>query len=217
MFNHIDTPVAKAVRIKVDGVRYYKTPFGFLYPSVTTVLGAGKENDLNEWKERVGEEQAAKIGRQAANRGTRIHKYCEDYLNNEDPRISNLLDLSMFNTMKKYIDKIDDIRLLEGALYSDHLKMAGTVDCIGEYAKKISVIDFKTSAKEKTKEWITSYFLQTSIYAIMFEERTGIPITQLVIIIGNDQGSTQVFIEHRNNWIKDIKEQRKLYKTIHGR
>jgi len=216
MFTHIDTPVAEAVRTVVDGVRYYKTPEGILYPSVTTVLGAGKENDLDEWKERVGEEQAIKIGRQAANRGTRIHKYCEDYLSNQSPTISNLLDLSMFNTMKKYLDKIDNVRLLEGALYSDHLKMAGTVDCVGEYANKLSVIDYKTSAKEKIKEWITGYFLQTTIYAIMFEERTGIPITQLVIIIGNDQGSTQVFIEHRNNWIKQVKDQRKLYKNMYG-
>lgn len=216
MFIHIDTPVAKAVRVEVDGVRYYKTPEGLLYPSVTTVLGAGKENDLNEWKERVGEDQAIKIGRQAANRGTRIHKYCEDYLNNKNPIVSNPLDLSMFKYMKEHLNKIDNIRFLEGALYSDHLKMAGTVDCIGEYCNKLSVIDFKTAAKEKLKEWITNYFLQTSIYAIMYEERTGVPINQLVIIIGTDQGSAQVFIEYRNNWIKDIKEQRKLYKTMYG-
>ena len=83
--------------------------------------------------------------------------------------------------------------------------MAGRVDCVAEWDGRLSIIDFKTSRKLKKKEWVGSYFQQTAAYAIMWEERTGIPIDKLVIIIACDDNDTaQVFVEKRDNWYKDL-------------
>ena len=92
----------------------------------------------------------------------------------------------------------------ELALYSDHLKLAGRVDCVGVFDGKISIIDYKTSKKTKKFEWVKNYFIQETFYAIAWEERTGIPIKQLVTIIAVDDAEPQVFIEDRDNWDKEL-------------
>ena len=92
-------------------------------------------------------------------------------------------------------------------MYSEHLGVAGRVDCIAEFNGKLSIIDFKTSMKPKKKDWIKNYFMQESAYAIMFEERTGIPITQLVTIVAVDgTNDPQVFVEHRDDWVRPLKD-----------
>ena len=90
-------------------------------------------------------------------------------------------------------------------LFSKHLGLAGTVDCVGIWDGKLSIIDWKTSKKYKKKEWCENYFMQASAYAIMWEERTGMPITNLVVAIAGDEGA-QIFIEHRDNWDKKLIE-----------
>ena len=77
------------------------------------------------------------------------------------------------------------------------------MDCVGQWNGKDSIIDWKTSRKEKKKEWISNYFMQAAAYAIMWEERTGNPIKQLVVAIAGDEGA-QIFIEDRDNWTDDL-------------
>ena len=73
------------------------------------------------------------------------------------------------------------------------------------FRSKLSVIDFKTSKRLKKRDWITSYFMQETAYAIMWEERTKMPITQLVTLIAVDyEDEPQVFIEHRDNWTEQL-------------
>ena len=97
-------------------------------------------------------------------------------------------------------------------MFSHHLRMAGTVDCIGEYDGKLSVIDFKTSTKPKREDWIHSYFMQCAAYAIMYEELTFIPITQLVVLVAVEEDCTvQVFKQHRDNWTKPLLKVREQY------
>ena len=74
---------------------------------------------------------------------------------------------------------------------------------VGQWKGVDSIIDWKTSRKLKKKEWISNYFIQCSAYAIMWEERTGVPIKQLVVCIAGDEGP-QVFIEDRDNWTKTL-------------
>ena len=88
-------------------------------------------------------------------------------------------------------------------LWSSYLGVAGRVDCIAEYDGRLSVIDYKTSSKPKKKEWIGSYFQQASAYCVMFEERTGIPIDKIVIVIAVENADAQVFVEKRDNHILD--------------
>jgi hypothetical protein len=186
----------------VDGKRFYKTPEGIL-PSITTVLSILSRDAIKAWRKRVGEEEANKISTRASRRGTSVHKMCEDYINNElDLKKFQPIDRETFQSIKPVLDThLDNVYAQEVPLWSEYLGVAGRVDCIAEWNGKLSVIDFKTSRKEKKKEWISSYFQQASAYCVMWEERTGIPIDQIVIAIAVDDAPPQIFVEKRDNYI----------------
>jgi genome maintenance exonuclease 1 len=169
---------------RVDGPngRVYQTPTGKAYPSVTSVTGLMGKDDFFAWRARVGEEEANRVSARAARRGTAIHSLCEDYLYGKNP-VPTMFDAQVFNSIRPHLDLIDNIHALESKLYSDHLQVAGTVDCIAEYKGKRAVIDFKTSKRIKEAKDISGYFMQTAAYAVAFEERTGIAIPRLVIIM----------------------------------
>lgn len=187
--------------------RFYCAPTGKKYPSITTILSILSEDFLREWRAKVGEEEANKISHHASTRGTQIHALVEDYINNKEIDITKQLphNVAMFNSMKPNLDKyIGKVYAQEVPLYSDYLRAAGRVDCVAEWDGKLSIIDFKTSKKPKKKEWIENYFIQETFYAIAFEERTRLPIKQLVTVIGVDHSEPQVFIEDRDNWDKKL-------------
>jgi hypothetical protein len=213
MKNFIHHDFAKLERdTSPDGTRVYKTPSGRAYPSVTTVTGLQTRKGIMEWRKRVGEEEANRVSTKASGRGTRIHQLCEDYLLGKSIE-PNITDAEMFGSMKEWLEDIDNIHALEDPLYSDHLEVAGTVDCIAEFQGKLSVIDFKTSSKPKDRDDIHQYFMQTAAYAVAFEERTGIPIGRLVIIMGVDNDFPRLFIEKRDNWVAGFRKLRLDYKN----
>ena len=195
-----------------SGARVYRTPSGVLYPSVTTVTGMLKQHIFEKWRDRVGEAEANRVSKQAAARGTRIHQLCEDYLSNRSLVFDNLLDQSLWSNLEVSLNDINQIHALETRLYSDHLQVAGTVDCIAQYKGTLSVIDFKTSKREKDKADISDYFMQCAAYAVAFEERTGIPVPQLVIIMAIDDSPTKVFVEQRDNWVDSFIKLREEYR-----
>lgn len=212
MFNHVQLEFPKLKRVTADnGSRVYETPSGKAYPSVTTVTGLLKKQAIMEWRKKVGEEEANKISSKAASRGTRIHGLCEQYLLNKEV-VPNMFDMDMWQNMKPYLHSINNIYALEQPLFSDHLEVAGTVDCIAEYNGKMSVIDFKTSRRLKHRDDIHDYFMQCSAYAVAFEEMTKIPVPQLVVLIAVDDEKPLVFVEKRNTWINGFRDLRAEYK-----
>lgn len=184
------------------GGRVYTTPDGD-YPSVTTVLSILSEAAIQAWRKRVGDEEANRIGGRASARGTKVHAIIEDYLENKPttdymPHIRKSLA-----NLKPILDKrIGKIFGLEVPLYSRHLGLAGRVDCIAEFDGVPSIVDWKTSKRIKKKENISGYFAQMAAYAIMFEERTGMPITNIVVVMDVDDEKPLVFKEHRDNYTK---------------
>jgi len=219
-FQHTNKVIVEKVeQINTDSGRFYQTPTGNRYPSVTTVVGLMNRDAIMEWRRRVGAEEANKISSKAASRRTRVHKICEEYINNEDVfnKKYSIIDLESFSRLRKVIDeKIDNVHLQEVKLYSDYLKMAGTVDCVAEYEGKLSIIDFKTAMKPKEKSYITNYFCQASAYAIMYEERTGIPVGQIVVMISVDDEEPQIFVEKRDDYVDKLMEVRKQYTDKYG-
>ena len=213
MKTFIDHGFKKLKRIDSPTGRLYETPSGESYPSVTTITGLHSKQSIMEWRKRVGEEEANKISARASGRGTRIHNLCEKYLLGT-PEEPSMFDKAVFNSLIPHLDYIDNIHALESPLYSHHLKVAGTVDCVAEYKGRLSVIDFKTSAKLKNRDWIHSYFMQTSAYAVMFEERTGIPIGKMIILVGIDDEDPQVFEERRDDWIGEFQQLRSDYRKL---
>ncbi len=183
--------------------RTYVTPDGSRYPSITTVLSILNEDAIAAWRKRVGEEEANRVGQRASNRGTSVHNIIEKYLLNDDtteylPHIKQSLE-----NLRPILDsRIGKIYGLEVPLYSAYLGVAGRCDCIAEFDGVRSIIDFKTSKRIKKKENISNYFAQASAYAIMFEERTGMPIPNTVILMDVDYEKPLVFKEHRDNYTK---------------
>tara|TARA_B100000287_G_scaffold278893_1_gene262813 strand:- start:464 stop:1135 length:672 start_codon:yes stop_codon:yes gene_type:complete len=222
MFNHLKGYESVTLPTEtIDGKRYYVTPEGNKYPSVTTVTGLLNAKWIAQWRKNVGEEKANQISRQAAGRGSRYHYLQEDFLNNIDitEKLAKAtpLDLMMFNQTRELTEKIGDIYMLEGSLYSDDLCMAGRVDCIAEFAGKVSVIDFKTSTKAKSPSKIKNYFMQETAYAKMFEERYQVPIERIVTIVSVEEtGQAQLFVENPNNWVDQLLSLRSQYKTEFG-
>ena len=224
-FKHIGCDIDYDLETEtINGKRFYKTPEGLLYPSVTTITGQHGKDKILEWRRRVGEEEANRISTKASNRGTKVHKICENYLNNEEDyartnpaHIHKTMpdSIAMFKSLQPLLDEhVNNIHALEIPLYSHHLKVAGRVDCIAEYDGKLSIIDFKTSGRLKEESWIKGYFMQCSAYAVMYEERTGIPVSQIVIMIAVDSEHPQVFVKKRNDYIKDFISYREAYDAV---
>jgi len=208
IFEHKSIPkLTEMETTSINGKRHYTTPERNIYPSITTILSVLSRDGIAAWRNKVGEKEASRISTQAARRGTNVHQMAEDYLNN-NLNLKGFLpnERILFKPIQKAVDtSIGKIYAQEAPLYSDHLGVAGRVDCVAEWDGRLSIIDFKTSRKLKKKEWVGSYFQQTAAYAIMWEERTGIPIDKLVIIIACDDNDTaQVFVEKRDNWYKDL-------------
>lgn len=183
--------------------RLYRLPDGSKVPSVTTVLGWYKKPQLAEWRKRLGEEEVKKVLKRTSERGTRVHAICEDYLHNKqiDTKTVNPFSLGMFKTIQKFVDRIDNVLGIELQMFSEHLGVAGTADVIADFDGRRSIIDFKTSDKSKKPEWIDTYFMQLSIYAVMYEELTGVPVNNLVVIVAVENGEEQLFIQKRDQWI----------------
>ena len=217
MYNHktINLPEIKATT--TDGVRLYETPEGNKYPSITTVLSVRNKKGLFEWRKRVGEDVANYVARKAANRGTSVHHMCEDYINNdfdEEKHKKKFLPYVLFNQLRESVlQKIDNIYAQECGLYSDKYKVAGRVDCIAEYDGKLSIIDFKTSSKERSDDWNESYYIQASAYAEMFEERTGIAINQVVILVVTEDGVVQEFVKNKTEYLPLLSDVIKEWKV----
>ena len=214
MFNHVPVEVQEMNAVTTESGRKYKTPEGVNLPSITTVLSILSRDSIAKWRKRVGEEVANQISTRASGRGTRVHEIIEKYIDN-DPNFKDGYTpdiIQSFLAVQNILDdRIGDVYAQEAPLYSNHLGVAGRVDCVADFDGKRSIIDFKTSMKPKKLDWIKNYFMQESAYAIMWEERTGQPITQLVTIISVDNADPQVFVEHRDNWVRPLRDTIKQY------
>jgi genome maintenance exonuclease 1 len=190
----------KLEREEIDGVRYYKIPGEdnlSRLVSITSVTSFHNRHIFENWRKKVGEEEANKINRQATSRGTDMHSLVENYLYNI-PELPEVQPLSkfLFKIARPQLDKINNIHALESSLYSKVLGIAGTVDCIAEYNGELAIIDFKTSKKPKPREWIEHYFVQCAAYACMFYEITGISVKKLVILMACEDGDCVVYEEY---------------------
>ncbi len=211
MFKHIDVTLPQLERETIDGIRYYKVPDGdelLKLFSITSVTSHFNKHIFENWRKKVGEDEANRVTKQATSRGTDMHTLVEYHLKNE-PYDNEVLPISefLFKICKGELNKINNIYSLEGSLYSKVLGIAGTVDCIAEYNGELSIIDFKTSKKPKPRDWIEHYFVQAAAYACMFYELTGISVKKLVILMACENGECIVYEEYdKKKYIKLLTE-----------
>jgi hypothetical protein len=214
-FNHVSVKLPELKTVTVDRKRFYVTPEEKYYPSITTVLSIRNKDGLVEWRKRVGNDVANYVSGKAAARGTKVHHMCEDYLNNMESEWpdkwidhkKNFLPWCLFSELKdKVLNNITDIYSQECGLYSDKYRVAGRVDCIAKYNGVLSIIDFKTSTKERSDSWNENYYIQGSAYAEMFTELTGIDTNQVVILVVTEDGTVQEFIKEKGVYLGALKD-----------
>lgn len=196
MFTHIDLKLPKLSRESIDGVRYYNIGGeNKKLVSITSVISHYSKEKFAKWRKRVGEEEANRITKRATSRGTDTHTLIESYLLNEELSEVQPISEMLFKLAKPTLNRINNIHCLESSLYSEVLGVAGSVDTIGEFDGELAVIDYKTSAKPKPREWIEGYFVQTMFYGMALYEMTGIQIKKLVIIMTCEDGECVVYEE----------------------
>lgn len=209
---------------RIDGEpRQYVLPDGAKVPSVTSVTGLTTKDSIQQWRRRVGEQEANKISRKASGRGTVVHNLAEKYILNDD-KFGALYDKALpdakilFHKLRDSLNEsVTEIRALETQLWSPYLKVAGTVDCIGMYDGELSVIDFKTSSKSKNEDWIQHYFMQTAAYACSWYELTKEPINSLVVMIANDEDNKpQIFRKTTYQYLTLFKQAREAFHNHYG-
>jgi hypothetical protein len=202
-------------RQTVEGKRHYCLPDGSKVPSVTTILDRTKPQEkidaLNNWKKRVGETKAQEIVTEAAGRGTRMHKFLEDYVRNDrvmsDPG-TNPYSQEAHKMAQQIVEHglkhADEIWGIEVPLYVSGL-YAGTTDACGVYKGAPAILDYKQTNKPKKKEWIEDYFLQLCAYAAAHNEVHGTDIRQGVILMAvapkpNETPEFQHWVLQGNEW-----------------
>ena len=192
----------KSSRAKLDGLSHYTIDGSQKkLPSVTTVLGQTqpkeKQESLERWRNRVGLREAQKITRDAAIRGTAMHKYLEDLIRGQ--RSLDLTPLGIEATkmaeiiVERGLNDCSEIYGIEATLYYPNL-YAGSVDLVAKYKDKVSIIDFKQTNKPKQREWIGDYFLQMAAYGMAHDAVYGTSIEQGVIMMCSKDGYYQQFM-----------------------
>jgi genome maintenance exonuclease 1 len=179
-------------RETVDGRRLYATPDGRKLPSVTTILEATKPEEkkqaLQNWRNRVGHVQAQAITTEAANRGTRMHKYLEDYTktgmiaeagSNPYSKQSHIMAQTVID---RGLCNVTEFWGYEVPLYFPGI-YAGTTDAAGVHLNEQSILDYKQTNKPKRRDWIDDYFLQLCAYAEAHNEVHGTTIQKGVVLM----------------------------------
>jgi len=179
-------------RKTIEGKRHYSTPDGSAVPSVTTILDATKPEEkkqaLRNWKKRVGEKKAQQIVTEAAGRGTRMHKWLEDYV------MTGVMGEPGSNPYSKQSHRMAKLILEHGLVNADEYwgtevplyysgLYAGTTDCVGLHNGTAAIMDFKQTNKPKKTEWIEDYFLQLCAYSHAHNQMFGTEINKGVILM----------------------------------
>ena len=215
-FTHILHPeIPKIKQVNINGVRHYDTPDGTLI-SITSLLKNFTPQGILDWREAVGEEVANAVMVAATDRGSKVHKIIENCLSNkpETDLAGNYGELAtrLFGQIVPALDKIDRIRALEQGLYSTRFGVAGRADCVAEYDKELTMIDFKTSTR-KRDEINETYLVQATFYSLAWEERTGEKVNQIAILTTTEDGELDVHIDDPSNHVGRLEEMIEEYKT----
>jgi genome maintenance exonuclease 1 len=179
-------------RVVLEGKRFYSTPDGRNLPSVTTILDKTKSPDkieaLNRWRRSVGAEKAQQITTEAANRGTRMHTYLEQYVRDgviKEPG-TNPYSWPSHAMAQVVVDKglcnVSEFWGIEVPLYFPGI-YAGTTDGAGIHLNEEAILDYKQTNKPKKREWIDEYFMQLCAYAEAHNELHGTHIRKGVILM----------------------------------
>ena len=176
----------QGTRITDHGTRVYNIA-GYKLPSVTTILAQTKDKTyLNDWRNKIGNEEAERIFNLSSKRGTAMHKFLEKHIQGtgyEDltdigvqakPMAQKIIEIG-FTPIEHYFGC--EVMLHYPGLY------AGSTDLVCEHNGLETIADFKQSNKPKREEWIDDYKLQIAAYAMAHDYVYGSQIRQGIIMV----------------------------------
>lgn len=209
-FEHQLLPSVAIERVVIDGMRHYKTPDG-VFPSVTTVLSNMEKSSLENWKKMVGQAEADRVKNRSATRGSELHSVVEKYMMNEtfDSPFMPMTKI-LFNSIKPTLDEVELVHGIELPLFSKDLRTAGTTDMLCVFRGKNTVIDLKTSTKTKEQKYLTSYYYQSTVYAMMAESLFQKNFDQIVLVIAVEHDYAQIVVEDSHKYRTEV---RKFFET----
>lgn len=191
-------PYQELKRKSVNGKRLYENPWGEPVPSVTTILDKTKPKEkreaLNNWKQRVGENEAQRIVTEAANTGNYMHAILEHWVKNEtyigEATVqSRLMADTVIKNIQPHISEVwgSEVNLCYPGLY------AGTTDLVGMWKGKPAIMDFKQTNKPKKRDWIEDYFMQAAAYGMAHNELYKTNIEHAAIFMCSRECEWQLF------------------------
>lgn len=210
--------------------RVYVTPSG-QYPSVTTMLSkTANKHGLIAWRNKIGDVEADKIVKEAAERGTIMHKYLEDYMTlyptatidnaKEFIQVSGInkesynIQLMAKNIIKFLANNNFSTVAQEIAVWDDELKIAGRCDNIGFLQNKLVLLDYKSARSEKKRQYVEDYYLQATAYCKAFNQLFPVKITKFHILVANELGGFQVFSGFPNSKIGELRYRVKQFYNL---
>ena len=211
-------------RETVDGKRHYCLPDGSRVPSVTTILDRTKSEEskraLQNWRKAVGEKKAQEITTEAAGRGTRMHKWLENYVKEGEmgvpgtnPFSKQSHDMANVIVAQGLANNVKEYWGCEVPVYYSGL-YAGTTDCIGLWKGRPAIMDFKQTNKPKKREWIDDYFVQLAAYGLAHNQTHGTEIKTGVILMCSADNQYQEFViedEEYEHWTQEWLKRVELY------
>ena len=170
---------------------------GKTYPSVSTILAATKPLSdrlaLQRWRKRVGYQKAQQISTQACRRGTSIHTAINYFLEGKDLP-DDVPDNPYWHSIEPTLKAVDEVHLVESAVYHAEQEYAGRLDCLGTWQGELCVFDWKTASKPKKLEWITDYCLQIAAYTAAINHLYEVQIDRALIAIALQDREAQLFL-----------------------
>jgi len=219
------------ITFKEENHTYTHNVTGERFTSVTTLLGKYKKPfDSDGAATRVAKREGVtkemilemweKEKNRACDRGTEIHKLLEDYITYGDQADDWGWLYKSYDKVRDWnIDKFDKV-LCEQLVWSEDFKVSGLADLIYEHKDgTFTVGDFKTNKRYRFGsdfgEWMlepldhlsvcehSTYTMQLSLYAYLYEQMTGKKCRKLVIYYLNKDK----FIAYHGNYMKaEVKE-----------
>lgn len=215
-------------RLSFAGSRFYKineyteNDINHYYlPSVTTITSLLPNEKLEKFIKDVGKERSEEIARKAAERGTAMHLFLEDFMlhyNKTHNRKESLEVVQEITPKKLMADGIPEEAIKKGrrlfynfyesdlllenfkfisgveeVLFSLKHGFAGTCDCTYFTSNSIILRDYKSSSREKQEDEIESYFMQVAAYMVAYQEMYGLEVEKGQIMISNEKSGLHIF------------------------
>ncbi len=155
--------------------------------------------------------------KESANHGTIVHEQLEEYILNKSP-LTEPKAIQGMNWLNKYKMKSNFEIYPEVIIYSEELKISGTVDLLlyDKNSNQYIIMDWKTSKKIDTKSYknkrgilpassniedtkFNLYALQLSLYRYLLEEYYNLKISQHLIVHLKDEQCIGLHVPYMKN------------------